>query len=65
MPRKMARSGRPPAVRARGMAAAVGTARRSCGKARKARTFPTKTGFIWGNPASIRWERDMHRHATI
>ena len=39
MPRKTARSSCPTAVRAPGMVTAVGTARRSCGKAGKARIF--------------------------
>src|SRR5215471_19846190 len=39
MPRKIARSSCPTAVRAPGMVTAVGTARRSCGKAGKARIF--------------------------
>ena len=45
---KTARSDCPTAVRARGMVAAVGTARRSCRKARKARTF-TPSRDLLGN----------------
>jgi hypothetical protein len=43
MPRKMARSGCPTAVRARGVVAAVGTARQSCGRPGKPPIFtPTR-----------------------
>jgi hypothetical protein len=61
MPRKMARPGCPTAVRAREMVAAVGTARRSCRKARKA----TKSAPPWGSSGEslLISERDLVRTA--
>jgi hypothetical protein len=54
MPRKMARSGWPTAVRARGMVATVGTARRSCGMAGKAQIFTS----VRSSSGECRFRRD-------
>jgi hypothetical protein len=56
MPRKMARSGCPTAVRARRMAIAVGTARQLCGRAGKPPVFtPTRV-----SSGESRLESDQH-----
>jgi hypothetical protein len=71
MPRKTARSSCPTAVRAPGMVTAVGTARRSCGKAGKAQIFtPIQDSsgeisvevcrwLLWTTERHCTWEGDV------